>query len=311
MKHLRFTAIIGLAILFGVISCQMQPGISQLLVEEGDAMSADGISIHYKLYGKGDVSLVFVHDWCTNMKYWEEQVPSFGVNFKVVTLDLAGHGQSGDGRADWTIQAFGQDVAAVVEKLDLQNVVLIGHGMGGPVVLEAAKLIPEKAIGLVGADSFNDLYMIGLDEENVQLALIPYQENYQEQIREHVRLQWFAPKSDHGLMSEIILDMIKTPKEVALGTLRGLLMYEAVESLKQVQLDVRCIQTTHMDASYEVVQKNAKSIWVEYLDGLGHFIMLEDSQAFGGNTRNATSTKFQSYPVTQCTFHDGRQITNT
>jgi pimeloyl-ACP methyl ester carboxylesterase len=286
MKHLRFTIIIGLALLFGFISCQMQPGISQLLVEEGDAMSADGISIHYKLYGKGDVSLVFVHDWCTKMKYWEEQVPSFGVNFRVVTLDLAGHGQSGTGRTDWTMEAFGQDVAAVVEKLDLQNVVLIGHGMGGPVILEAAKLIKDNAIGLVGADSFNDLYMKGLDEKSVQLALIPYQENYQEQIREHVRLHWFAPKSDHGLMSDIILDMIKTPKDVALGALRELLMYDAVESLKQVQLDVRTVQTTHMDVSYEVVQTNAKSIWVEYLDGLGHFIMLEDSQAFNRHLAN-------------------------
>jgi pimeloyl-ACP methyl ester carboxylesterase len=177
-------------------------------------------------------------------------------------------------------------VAAVVEKLDLQNVVLIGHGMGGPVILETAKLIPDRAIGLVGADSFNDLYMKGLEEENIPLALMPYKENYQEQIREHVRLHWFAPKSDHGLMSEIILDMIKTPKEAALGSLEELLRYDATESLKQVQLDMRVVQTNHMDVSYDVVQTHAKSIWVEYLDGLGHFIMLEDSQAFNRHLAN-------------------------
>jgi len=77
MKYLYFPIIIILAVLFGIISCQMKPGISQLLVEEGDATSADGIPIHYKLYGKGDVSLVFVHDWCTNMKYWDEQINPF------------------------------------------------------------------------------------------------------------------------------------------------------------------------------------------------------------------------------------------
>jgi pimeloyl-ACP methyl ester carboxylesterase len=286
MKHWCFSIVIVLAILLIAISCQMQPGLNQLLVEEGDATSADGIPIHYKLYGKGEVSLVFVHDWCTNMKYWDEQIPSFGVNFKVVTLDLAGHGQSGIGRTDWTMQAFGQDVAAVVEKLDLQNVVLIGHGMGGPVILEAAMLIPDRAIGLVGADSFNDLYMKGIDEAKVQLAMIPYQENYQEQIREHVRLSWFSPNSDHDQMSEIILDMIKTPKEVALGALEELQRYDAVESFKQVRLDVRGVQTTHMDVSYEVTQTHAKSIWVEYLDGLGHFIMLEDPQAFNRHLAN-------------------------
>ncbi|UCE42613.1 MAG: alpha/beta hydrolase [Candidatus Aminicenantes bacterium] len=286
MKHLRFPIIIGLAFLFTFISCQMKPGINQLLVEEGDATSADGIPIHYKLYGEGEVSLVFVHDWCTHMKYWDEQIPSFGVNFKVVTLDLAGHGQSGIGRTTWTMEAFGQDVASIVKKLSLQNVVLIGHGMGGPVILEAAKLIPDKAKGLVGADSFNDLYMKGTSEEQIRLALLPYQENHQEQIREHVRLSWFAPLSDHDLMSEIILDMVKTPKEVVLGSLEELLRYDAAESFKQVQLDVRGVQTTHMDVSYDVTQIHAKSIWVEYLDGLGHFIMMEDPQAFNRHLAN-------------------------
>lgn len=286
MKQLRFPIIFGLAFLFAIISCQMQPGISQLLVEEGDATSADGIPVHYKLYGKGDVSLVFVHDWCTNMKYWDEQIPSFGVNFKVVTLDLAGHGKSGTGRAAWTMEAFGQDVVAVVEKLDLQNVVLVGHGMGGPVILEAARLIPERAIGLVGADSFTDLYMKGIDEGQIQRAMRPYRENYREQIREHVRLSWFSPNSDHGIMSEIILDMVKTPEDVALGSLEELLRYDAAESFKQVRLDVRGVQTTHMDVSYDVTQTHAKSIWVEYLDGLGHFIMLEDPQAFNRHLAN-------------------------
>ncbi len=286
MKHTRFLIIFGLAFLFTVISCQMQPETDQLLIEEGDATSADGIPIHYKLYGKGDVSLVFVHDWCTNMKYWDKQIPSFGVNFKVVTLDLAGHGQSGAGRTAWTMEAFGQDVASVVEKLDLENVVLVGHGMGGPVILEAARLIPDRAIGLVGADSFTDLYMKGIDEPRIQQALRPYRENYQEQIREYVRLSWFAPKSDHGLMSEIILGMIKTPKEVVLGALEELLRYDATESFELVRLDVRGVQTTHMDVTYDVTQTHAKSIWIEYLDGLGHFIMLEDPQAFNRHLAN-------------------------
>ncbi len=289
MKHMRFPIIIAMTFFFGIISCQMQPGINQLLIEEGDAPSADGIPIHYKLYGKGDISLVFVHDWCTSMKYWDEQIPSFGVNFKAVTLDLAGHGRSGSGRAEWTMEAFGQDVAAVVEKLGLQNVVLIGHGMGGPVILEAAMLIPGRAIGLVGADTFSDLYMKGMDEGQIQRALKPYRDDYREQIREHVRLTWFSPKSDHDLMSKIILDMVKTPENVALGALEGLLRYDATESFKQVRLDVRAMQTTHMDVSYEVTQTHAKSIWVEYLDGLGHFIMLEDSQAFNRHLANFTN----------------------
>lgn len=280
MRSFRFFMIIGLAAFFAAVSCQRHPAIDQLLVEEGDATSTDGIPIHYKLYGKGDISLVFVHDWCTSMKYWEKQIPSFGVNFKLITLDLAGHGQSGRGRKAYTMQAFGEDVASVVQKLDLSNVVLIGQGMGGPVILEAARLLPGRALGLVGENSFSDLYMKGIDESQIQITMKPYQENYQEQIREFVRLHWFSPKSDHDLMSEIIRDMVKTPKEVALSALEELQRYDGTESFEQVRLDVRCIQTTHENVTWEVTQTNAKSIWVEYLKGFGHFIMLEDPQDF-------------------------------
>lgn len=280
MRLFRLAVIIGLAVFFAAVSCQRQPALKQLLVEEGDAASADGILIQYKLYGKGEISLVFVHGWCTSMKYWDRQIPSFGVNSKVVTLDLAGHGRSGGGRSVYTMQAFGQDVAAVVEKLDLKNIVLIGHGMGGPVILEAAVFLSGRVLGLVGENTFTDLYMKGMDEDQIQLAMRPYQENFQEQLREHVRLHWFSPKSDHDLMSDIIRDMVKTPEEVALSALEELQRYDGTESLKQVGLDVRCIQTTHENVTWEVTRAHAKSIWVEYLKDLGHFIMLEDPPGF-------------------------------
>ena len=280
MKSCKHFSILALVFLFALLSCQRQAGLNALLIEEGKVLSADGIPIHYKLYGKGDVSLVFVHDWCTNMTYWEKQIPSFGVNYKVATLDLAGHGKSGQDRTAWTMEAFAADVAAVVDKLDLKQVVLIGHGMGGPVILEAARLIPSRSIGLVGADSFTDLYMDALNEAQIELSLQPWREDYQLQMREFVRLSYFSPKSDHDVMKEIIFDMVKTPPEVALGALVELMRYDGADSLNEVQLSVKCIQTDHISSSFEITEANAKSVWVDYVERLGHFIMLEDSLAF-------------------------------
>jgi pimeloyl-ACP methyl ester carboxylesterase len=280
MKSSRGYFILAVIFLFTLISCQRRAGLNTLLVEEGEVSSADGVPIRYKLYGKGDVSLVFVHDWCTNMTYWNEQIPSFGVNYKAVTLDLAGHGKSGLDRKTWSMENFGADVAAVVEKLDLKQVVLIGHGMGGPVILEAARLIPDRAIGLVGANSFTDLYMKDLTEDQIELALKPWRADYQLQMREFVRLSYFSPKSDHDVMKGILLDMIKTPPEVALGALKELLRYDGSDSLKDVRPSVRCVQTDHISSSFQVIEANAKSIWVDYVEGLGHFIMIENSLAF-------------------------------
>ena len=99
-------------------------------VQSHIAISVDGVPIHYDVQGNGATALVFVHGWCCDRHYWDRQVSHFP-HYTVATLDLAGHGESGRDRTRWTMPAFGQDVVAVVEQLGLEQVVLIGHSMGG------------------------------------------------------------------------------------------------------------------------------------------------------------------------------------
>ena len=101
--------------------------------------SADGVPIAWRAWGTGDTALVFIHGWSCDSSYWDAQLPVFAKDHRVIALDLAGHGASGLGRKSWTMQAFGEDVAAVVRKAGAKRVILIGHSMGGPVALEAAR----------------------------------------------------------------------------------------------------------------------------------------------------------------------------
>ena len=122
----------------------------------GTATSPDGVPIRYDAAGKGDPALVFVHCGGCNRGFWDGQMAYFAAKHRVVALDLAGHGQSGSGRKDWTMDAFGEDVVSVVEALGLKRVVLIGHSLGGPAVLEAARRMPGRVAGLVLVDSWVD-----------------------------------------------------------------------------------------------------------------------------------------------------------
>src|SRR5437867_8235652 len=90
--------------------------------------------------GQVTPALVFVHGWSCDSGYWKHQLDHFARNHQVVTLDLAGHGESGLDRENWTLQGFVEDLVAVVETLHLKKAVLIGHSMGGDVIIEAAKL---------------------------------------------------------------------------------------------------------------------------------------------------------------------------
>jgi len=97
--------------------------------------SADSVSIKYEVSGMGDKSLVFVHCWCCDRSYFENQIGFLSRDYKVVAIDLAGYGSSGMNCDEWTVSAYANDVAAVVNKLGLKDVVLIGHSMGGMVVM--------------------------------------------------------------------------------------------------------------------------------------------------------------------------------
>lgn len=90
-------------------------------------------------------------------KYWNYQLEYFSNKYKTVAIDLAGFGESGTSRTDWTIPAMGQDVVAVIKKLKLNKVILIGHSMGDPVIVETTKSIPDKIVGLVPVDIFQNI----------------------------------------------------------------------------------------------------------------------------------------------------------
>lgn len=124
---------------------------------QSTAISSDGVKICFDTKGTGDPALIFVHGWGNNRSAWDGQVAYFSPKYTIVTIDLAGFGESGNNREKWDIASFGKDVVAVIDKLQLNKVVLIGHSMGGPVVIEAAKIIPGKVIGLVIEDALHDV----------------------------------------------------------------------------------------------------------------------------------------------------------
>ncbi|MBW2204814.1 MAG: alpha/beta hydrolase [Deltaproteobacteria bacterium] len=124
---------------------------------DGIAVSSDGVKISYEEQGKGSRTLVFVHGWSSTRDAWDAQVAYFSKEYKVVTMDLAGFGKSGNDRKLWTMAAFGEDVAAVIKKLNLKEVVLVGFSMGGLAIIEAANRIPDHIAGLVLVDVLQDI----------------------------------------------------------------------------------------------------------------------------------------------------------
>ncbi len=105
----------------------------------------------------GTTTLLFIHGAFIDKKYWKEQLNYFSPDYRVIALDLAGHGKSSTNRKYWTIESYGKDVSKLIEKLDLKDIILIGHSIGGDIMLETINNNENKIIGIIGVDYFKNI----------------------------------------------------------------------------------------------------------------------------------------------------------
>jgi pimeloyl-ACP methyl ester carboxylesterase len=118
--------------------------------------TADGNSMPYVVAGEGDATVLLVHCWMCDRSFWSEQIPVLSMRYRTIAVDLPGHGEASAERETWNVSAFGEDVAGLIQELDLDKVVLVGHSMGGPVSLRAAALSGERVRGIVAVDTLHD-----------------------------------------------------------------------------------------------------------------------------------------------------------
>jgi len=91
----------------------------------------DGTKIYYKDWGKGPV-ITFSHGWPLNSDAWDNQLFFFAQNgFRVVAHDRRGHGRSSQPWSGNDMNGYADDVAAVIETLDLKDITMVGHSTGG------------------------------------------------------------------------------------------------------------------------------------------------------------------------------------
>jgi len=251
----------------------------------GSVISSDGVPIHYQVQGSGTPTLVFVHCWSGDQTYWKAQVSHFSPHYRVVTLDLAGHGKSGLNRKDWTISAFARDVVAVVDDLNLDEIVLIGHSMGGTVVLEAAVQIPERIVTLVAVDTLFDKWARLTPEQREQF-LVPFRTNFVETTRNWVGHNLFLPTSEPDLVERLVADMSAAPPEVGSASMDAIYEWgkrDFEEALGRLRTRVFMIQAESNAQNLQVVKSFAssfESFQVSVVPEVSHFIMMEQPETF-------------------------------
>jgi len=114
-------------------------------------MKINDIDIYYEIHGEGE-PLLLIHGLGSSSRDWEYQIPQFSKPYKVITIDLRGHGKTSKPKGPYSIRGFADDVALFLEALKIKQVNILGLSMGTATGFELAINYPDLVKSLIAVN---------------------------------------------------------------------------------------------------------------------------------------------------------------
>ena len=282
-----FSKILVCLLLLGCIFChresQKKSGTLMDIKYPVHQVKNGKVVINYHRCGDGDTTLLFVHGWCINQSYWSKQFEFFCNRYALVSFDLPGFGNSGKNRNDWNIENYAQDVTALIDQLELKNVILVGHSMGGDVILEAG-LQNKEVIALIGVDNFKDVG-ITIDEQSQKeidgfLKALNY--DFYNTILGYVDRFLFLPSSDSMAKKRVMDDFSRADSTIAIATLATLFDYSVKErkQLSRLEQKLYLINSDATPTNIAGLEETGVAFEIIDIPATGHYPMIEKPDLF-------------------------------
>jgi len=183
----------------------------------------DGARLYIRDWGSG-APILFVHSWAVNLDLWQYQmVPLSAHRMRCIAFDRRGHGRSTEPGHGYTVDRLADDLAAVIDQLDLKNLTLVGHSLGcceivrylsrygAERVARIALTAPTMPYYLKSADHPDGL----ITEERSKLVRDRMAADFPGWIAENAR-PFFVPETSQALVDWGAWMMAQTPLKVAL-----------------------------------------------------------------------------------------------
>ena len=239
------------------------------------AATLDGMKIHWTSAGKGDKTVILVHGWTCDETTWTEQVPVLSAKYRVITLDLPGHGKSDspkDGKL--TMALFARAVEAVRAEAKANRVVLAGHSMGTPVILEYVYMYPEHTAGLVFVDG---LVRRPGGPSTFKLPVVTGPDGPKN--RETMIRGMFSSLTTPAMQKHILDMMMAPPEATAVGAFQATTDIVWRDNVVKVPvLGIYAGKSTLGDQQF--MKERFPNLEYTQIPGTGHFLMMEKPAEF-------------------------------
>lgn len=222
---------------------------------------------------------MFVHGWTCDSSSWTGQVPAFAKDYRVITLDLPGHGKSDspkDGKL--SMDVFARAVEAVRKEAGAERIVLVGHSMGAPVIRQYAHLYPDRVAGLVAVDGPLDLR--AFPPPQVGQGPPPMTGPEGLAAREGMIRSMFVSETPAALQQQILSMMLAAPETTAAGAMAAMFdpAIRWTDVIATPALSVYAGTANVPDAA--TTQELYPNHDAVQMAGTGHFLMMEKPDEF-------------------------------
>ncbi|MGI5451722.1 alpha/beta fold hydrolase [Streptomyces sp. CA-249302] len=206
-------------------------------------LEVDGAVLTYDDEGPRDgegVPLVFVHGWTADRHRWDHQTEQFAVRRRVIRLDLRGHGES-TGAGVRAVGELADDVLALLDHLEVDRCVLVGHSMGGMIAQTIALAQPDRVERLVLVDSISRMtYSRGRGLLMAISTRVPFKLFVAANIK-----RAFSPGYPREEVRKYIEASAATPKEVVMTDYGAMRAFDVLDRVGEIEAPTLLVHGYH------------------------------------------------------------------
>lgn len=227
-------------------------------------------------------TLVFVHGWNINGEYWNAQRTYFQENYQVHTPDFP---LEQDSTSTYSIEEYTDQLLHYLDQHQLTDVVLVGHSLGGDIVLGAALQDTARVIGVIGIDNFKDVTdtFPPTQDEEIEQFFDLLENDYQGISAAYAARNLFHDSSHVKHISRVTEDFSQAPPTIAIATLKSYMssFKKEADQLKNLRHKLYLINSTFSPTDTIALGRYCSAGYeVRYMDLVGHFPMIENDTLF-------------------------------
>ena len=223
------------------------------------------LDINYIQYGEGS-DIVLLHGWGQNIKMMEPIGEKLASKFKVTILDLPGHGNSSEPKEALTIYDFCEILKEFLDKLKIDNPIIIGHSFGGRIAIIYASHYDTEKLILLGAPCVRKKEKLGLKIKTLkQLKKIPVLNKFEEFAKRHIGSRDY--RNANPIMRQILVNTVNEDLSDCARKIKGptLLIWGEYDNEAPVE-DAKILEKLIDDSGLIIYPNGSHYTYLEFLN---------------------------------------------